>query len=152
MLRHCPTPVVFHVPRSKRDVFLVTELLNLSVRREAVHRRQVAAGLFTAFLHVKQDFTRRSYNSLFFLGGTKLVDRGLPIAMQSRSNVQNKINLLRKYTRRRGSDVITELLRRLASMWFFVSFCTTKTECNELFFSLFDVLCSGLLFCYVFIL
>ena len=32
--------------------------------------------------------------------------------------------------------MITELLRRLASMWFFVSFCTTKTECNELFFQL----------------
>ena len=73
-------PVVFHVPRSKRDVFLVTELLNLSVHRKAVHRRQVAAGLFTAFLHVKQDFTCRSYNPLFF-GGIKLVDRGLPITM-----------------------------------------------------------------------
>ena len=45
--------VVLHVPQAQGNIHLATELLNLSVHRNATHQRQVAVGFLTAFLHVE---------------------------------------------------------------------------------------------------
>ena len=57
---------VFHVPQAWGNVQLAAELFNLAVHRDTAHQRQVAVGLGTAFLHVKQYFECTSHNSHFF--------------------------------------------------------------------------------------
>ena len=52
---------VLHVPQAQGNIHLATELLNLSVHRNATHQRQVAVGFLTAFLHVEQ-YLKLKYN------------------------------------------------------------------------------------------
>lgn len=47
--------VVLHIPQVGRVIHLAAELFNFAVHSDTAHQRQVAVGLFAAFLHIKYD-------------------------------------------------------------------------------------------------